>query len=82
MQTPEQSWQDYRRRTMPIDAGPVQLAETKRAFMAGMMALDGIIIDIASLPDGDAENALTATRRQLLTIAAEYVVEGARGPAN
>lgn len=81
MQTAEQCWAGYRR-LLPADASPVQLAETKRAFMAGMLEHDRLLSEIANLPDGDDMDALAVVSQELLDIAVIFVIEGNRGPTN
>ena len=37
-------WRDYRLRVVPVEAKPIQVAETQRAFYAGAIALFRILL--------------------------------------
>ncbi len=45
MNTIQSHWEDYRRRVLPKDAGPVQIRETQMAFYAGAWAVFRILKD-------------------------------------
>lgn len=52
----EPLWEDYRSRVIPPDAGPVQLLECRRAFIAGAKAMfDFIANNITDAPTGPTE---------------------------
>jgi hypothetical protein len=73
MKTPAEKWDDYRRRTLPPDAGEVQVAETRRAFIAGMVCLDSALIEIAEMPIDEAEAVLSAIQDEMLKESLYYV---------
>jgi hypothetical protein len=75
MKTPIESWNHYRSRVLPPHAGEVQIAETRRAFLAGMVAMESILEEIAALPSAAALDALSAIKDQLLQVSLGYVAE-------
>jgi hypothetical protein len=40
----EKQWNDYYKLVVPVNAGPTQLIETRRAFYAGAIALMNVIM--------------------------------------
>lgn len=42
----EKGFRDYRRKVMPINAGPRQVVETRRAFFAGIAWFAGYVSDL------------------------------------
>jgi hypothetical protein len=75
IQTPQACWEDYKRKTLPRDAPPVQVVETRRAFMAGMVAMDQIVTEIAEMPDDQNVAALAKVKEALFRIALAYAAQ-------
>lgn len=36
-------WEEYRRQAVPAECSPVQLSETRKAFYAGALSMQGVI---------------------------------------
>lgn len=52
-----EAWTGYRRKVIPISAGPAQVTETRRAFYAGAQALMGeIMAGLDPGPDATASD--------------------------
>lgn len=54
----EAEWVDYAIRVIPVDAPPVQVTETRRAFYAGAMAFLSIVMNQAEAGAEPTDNDL------------------------
>ncbi len=58
MNTAQQSWEEYRAATMPKNAPPVQVAETRQAFYAGCLATFQLMVAYSEYDEDTAAQML------------------------
>ena len=63
-----EAWASYRERVLPADAGPIQVLECRRAFYAGVRALEGAleVISRPEVPEVEGVAYLEAVRREVM----------------
>jgi hypothetical protein len=70
------AWNGYRK-CLPVNAGPLQIAETKLAFYAGATALLGIMNnEVALMPDDVACTVMKGINDETVEFALEYATTG------
>lgn len=72
MSTPQEQWASYREKVMPKQAGPVQVLECKRAFVAGMMIGHTLTCNSCEAEnEDDAVDGLESLNQQLQIMGTE-----------
>lgn len=68
MKSMQEEWDSYQRSVYPHGVHPIQLEETKQAFMAGAMVASTLTVSCGDIPDETkAAEALAEVMQDILT---------------